>query len=76
MTSNGVTILVSPFKSLIMGQVEKLKIAGYCSILDINSDLSNNSEIDNVLHQMIVSQPNLLYVTPERIFTPEFQTVS
>jgi len=69
----GVTIVVSPLISLIKNQVDDLVKVGINSAY-INSSQSVNDN-DEVILQVLNNKIKLLYITPERIMSEQFQSV-
>lgn len=69
----GVTIVVSPLISLMKDQVDAL-LANGISADFINSSLTPN-EIENVILRVKSGALKILYVTPERLALPQFETV-
>lgn len=68
----GLTIVVSPLIALMKDQVDALRANGIPSAF-INSSLPA-SAIADIQRQLQTGQIKLLYVAPERLSMPEFQT--
>ncbi|MGF9567090.1 DNA helicase RecQ [Neorhizobium sp. JUb45] len=70
---DGLTIVVSPLVALMHDQVEDLKALGVAAgCLSSGQTDEQNSEVRQQLH---AGSLKLLYVTPERIVLPSFQTM-
>ena len=69
----GVAIVVSPLIALMRDQVEALRQAGV-SAAAYNSALTPD-EMRQVRHQLQSGELKLLYVAPERLTTPGFQSM-
>lgn len=69
---DGVTVVVSPLISLMKDQVDALQQMGV-SAAAYNSSLGE-AEARQVLAKLHNRELSLLYVAPERLMTPEFQT--
>ena len=69
---DGLTIVVSPLISLMEDQVQQLTESGIPALL-LNSSL-NASEQREVIAQLHQGFKGLLYLAPERIFAPNFQS--
>ncbi|MGI4811826.1 MAG: RecQ family ATP-dependent DNA helicase [Janthinobacterium lividum] len=66
----GVTLVVSPLISLMKDQADKLCEAGVDALL-LNSTLGRREE-DAALARIAAAEPNIVFVTPERLATPAF----
>jgi ATP-dependent DNA helicase RecQ len=69
----GVAIIVSPLIALMRDQVEALKQAGVAAAA-YNSALSPD-EARRVREQLLAGELKLIYVAPERLTTPGFQSL-
>ena len=69
---DGLTIVVSPLISLMEDQVQQLTESGLPAML-LNSSL-NASEQREVIARLHQNFKGLLYLAPERIFAPNFQS--
>ncbi|QYJ78554.1 DNA helicase RecQ [Shewanella acanthi] len=67
---NGVTIVVSPLISLMKDQVDSLLQTGVAAAY-LNSSLPREQSLE-VLRQLHRGELKLLYVSPERLLTPDF----
>nr|WP_315256705.1 ATP-dependent DNA helicase RecQ [uncultured Duganella sp.] len=68
----GVTVVVSPLISLMKDQAEKLEEAGIASAAQVNSSLSRAEELE-ALEAIEQADKDVIFCTPERLATPEFQ---
>jgi ATP-dependent DNA helicase RecQ len=66
----GTTVVVSPLISLMKDQVDKLEYAGL-EASQLNSALSTREHEEN-LEQIKTENSDFIFVTPERLTTPEF----
>ncbi len=69
----GVAIVVSPLIALMRDQVEALRQAGVAAAM-LNSSLTSD-EARTVRNQLLSGELKLLYVAPERLNTPGFQSL-
>lgn len=68
---DGLTVVVSPLISLMKDQVDGLRIDGIKAAY-LNSSLSNEEQTE-VTNQILGNRLKLLYIAPERIFSPQMQ---
>jgi ATP-dependent DNA helicase RecQ len=69
---DGLTVVVSPLISLMKDQAERLEEAGIASATQVNSSLSRADELE-ALESIEKSGKDVVFCTPERLATPEFQ---
>lgn len=69
---DGVTLVISPLIALMKDQVDALRANGIASAF-LNSSL-NREEMTTVQEQSLRGEIKLLYLSPERLSTPGFQT--
>jgi ATP-dependent DNA helicase RecQ len=69
---DGMTVVVSPLISLMKDQAERLEEAGIASATQVNSSLSRADELE-ALETIEKSGKDVVFCTPERLATPEFQ---
>lgn len=69
----GLTIVVSPLKSLMRDQKASLEAKGIASVAFLNSDLAAD-EKDFIMRQVVAGQIRLLYVAPERLRIKAFKS--
>lgn len=67
---NGMTLIISPLKSLMTDQVLVLRKTGIKAAY-INSSLSSD-EINEILYNAANAQYKMIYVTPERLMREDF----
>lgn len=70
----GVALVVSPLISLMKDQVNALTQAGVPAAY-LNSSLTER-QFDNALHRMQQGYYRIVYVAPERLFTPRFLSIT
>lgn len=68
---DGVTVVISPLIALMQDQVRSLQINNIPAEM-INSS-QNQEEISQVYKKLFNNQLKLLYISPERLASPEFQ---
>lgn len=66
MTSNSLTIIISPLQSLMKDQIDNLEAQGIVDAVSINGLLSA-VERSNALERIIDGSANLLYISPEQL---------
>ncbi|NYE60299.1 ATP-dependent DNA helicase RecQ [Duganella sp. 1224] len=69
---DGMTVVVSPLISLMKDQAERLEEAGIASATQVNSSLSRAEELE-ALESIEKAGKDVVFCTPERLATPEFQ---
>src|SRR5690606_25162321 len=70
--SPGLTLVVSPLVALMRDQVESLRANGVQSVAAIHTGQSAG-ERDDVLRSARAGRYKLLYVSPERLWSPQFR---
>ncbi|TFW14780.1 RecQ family ATP-dependent DNA helicase [Duganella callida] len=70
----GQTVVISPLISLMKDQAEKLEEAGIARAAQVNSSLSRTEELE-ALESIEKAGKDVVFCTPERLATPEFQAL-
>ncbi len=75
MTSNRLTLVVSPLRALIQDQVEELHVKGFVSNVDYLSGDRMQAETQQIYRRIQSGEIALLYITPERLRVRSFMDV-
>ena len=71
--SPGVTLVISPLIALMRNQIHNLRARGVTAVAGIYSGMPQ-SEQDDVLREAARGSLKLLYVSPERLWSPSFRS--
>ena len=74
LVSPGVTVVVSPLIALMRDQVDNLRARGVQEVAAIYSGVSQ-TEQEAILHSAARGHLKLLYISPERLWSPRFRTL-
>ena len=69
MLTKGVTFVVSPLKSLIIDQTQKLNALNLAAANLLSESESSNGECDSIYQELAKMEPRLklVYITPEKL---------
>lgn len=68
----GISLVISPLKSLMKDQIDHLKASGFDYVAYLDSSMKKHSK-DRILRDLKLARLRLLYISPERLQIKDFQ---